>query len=309
MHDSYPTPYLKFAFNQHEFAKGCTQKQIEDLMLATLKESISIPGQMICLLHPWQDPVPFRRVWCLFELYTAISLGAKVVMVSGLEMGYSCILSYTHAHSFQHFPPEDAKGFYSKLRTEEAVDETTALVPTIDASEAQATVESDRVRIFEEITDKIGMEKFDAQLQEYLEGAMRATAAEALVERGGVDSVVTGGSKATLGLLRGGLQELAKAQSETKQELVQLVKAQEDTKQEVLAEVKRAQGETKQEVLETKQEVLETKQELAVLATAQEEVSKETTLMGQRMAVLERKMDTMLELLRGIGSNSAASSR
>jgi hypothetical protein len=294
MHDSYPTPYLKFAFNQHEFAKGCTQKQIEDLMLATLKESISIPGQMICLLHPWQDPVPFRRVWCLFELYTAISLGAKVVMVSGLEMEYSCILSYTHAHSFQHFPPEDAKGFYSKLRTEEAVDETTALVPTIDASEAQATVESDRVRIFAEITDKIGMEKFDAQLQEYLEGAMRATAAEALVERGGVDSVVTGGSKATLGLLRGGLQELAKAQSETKQELVQLVKAQEDTKQEVL---------------ETKQEVLETKQELAVLATAQEEVSKETTLMGQRMAVLERKMDTMLELLRGIGTNSAASSR
>ena len=70
------------AFNQHEFLKGGTQQQTEDLMLSTLKESISVPGQMICLLHPWHDPVPFRRVWCLFELYTAITLGAKIIMVS-----------------------------------------------------------------------------------------------------------------------------------------------------------------------------------------------------------------------------------
>jgi hypothetical protein len=42
----------QFALNQHEFAKDCTQKQIEDMMLATLKESIRVPAQMICLLHP-----------------------------------------------------------------------------------------------------------------------------------------------------------------------------------------------------------------------------------------------------------------
>jgi hypothetical protein len=75
-------------------------------------------------------------------------------------------------------------------------------VPTINASKAQATVESDRVRIFKEIANAIGMEKFNARLQEYLERAMRAAAAEALLERGGVESVMAGGSKATLGLLR-----------------------------------------------------------------------------------------------------------
>ena len=53
----------QFAFNQHEFLKGGTQKETEDMMLSTLKESISVPGRVICLLHPWQDPVPFRRVW------------------------------------------------------------------------------------------------------------------------------------------------------------------------------------------------------------------------------------------------------
>ena len=53
----------QFAFNQHEFLKGATQKETEDKMLETLEESISVPGRVICLLHPWQDPVPFRRVW------------------------------------------------------------------------------------------------------------------------------------------------------------------------------------------------------------------------------------------------------
>ena len=215
--------------------------------------------------------------------------------------------SVSHATLFQkHFPPEDARGFYSKLRTEAAVGETTALVPTINASKAQATVESDRVRIFKEIADAIGMEKFNARLQEYLERAMRAAAAEALLERGGVESV-TGGSKATLGLLRGELEQtkqlLTKTQSEMKQEVLETKQAVHKTKEEVL--------ETKQAVRETKVELVnaqeETKQELALLTTAQEEASKETKLIGGRMATLEVKMDAMLELLRGTRGSVAGS--
>ena len=237
--------------------------------------------------------------------------------------------SVSHAILFQkHFPPEDARGFYSKLRTEAAVGETTALVPTINASKAQATVESDRVRIFKEIADAIGMEKFNARLQEYLERAMRAAAAEALLERGGVESVLAGGSKATLGLLRGELEQtkqlLTKTQSEMKQEVLETKKevletkhAVHKTKEEVL-ETKHAvretnQGvlETKQAVRETKQECKETKQELALLTTAQEEAtreaSKETKLIGGRIAALEVKMDAMLELLRGTRGSGAGS--
>ena len=37
----------QFAFNQHEFLKGGTQKETEDKMLETLKESISLPGRVI----------------------------------------------------------------------------------------------------------------------------------------------------------------------------------------------------------------------------------------------------------------------
>jgi hypothetical protein len=147
----------QFALNQHEFAKDCTQQEVEDMMLATLKESIRVPAQMICLLHPWQDPVPFRRVWCLFELYVAITLGAKIIM---------------------HFPPKDAEGFYSKLQKNETDVDSKELVSMIDAKQAQATMESDRDRIFREIADSIGMEEFNRQLQEYLETTFRASQAK-----------------------------------------------------------------------------------------------------------------------------------
>ena len=81
MHLSHTCLSSQFAFNQHEFLKGGTQKETEDRMLSTLKESISIPGRMICLLHPWHDPMTFRRVWCLYELFTAFELGAEVLFV------------------------------------------------------------------------------------------------------------------------------------------------------------------------------------------------------------------------------------
>jgi chromosome segregation ATPase len=178
-------------------------------------------------------------------------------------------------------------------------------VPTIKASEAQATVESDRVRIFQEIIDTIGMEQFDAHLQQYLEGAMRAAAAEALVGRGGVESVGAGGSKATMGALRAELEQvkqvLAKGQEEVTDRMEVLAK---ETKEGVLAEVQKTKQEvqeSKQEVTvlsavqqETKKEVQETKHELTVLVAVQEETK-------QRISALEGKIDTVLVLLQGSG--------
>jgi chromosome segregation ATPase len=215
-------------------------------------------------------------VWCLFELYTAITLGAKVIMT---------------------FPPEDAEGFYSKLQQN---DETTALVPTINAKQAQATVESDRVRIFKEITKSIGMGPFNAKLQEYLEQALRGVATEALLQRGGVErmSAGAGGSKATLGLLRGELEQvkqlLTTSLGENKQELKQEVQ---DTKKEVQDTKK----ELKQEVQDTTRVVQDMKQELAVQAAVQDETKREVheakQEMQRRMATLEEKMDAVLGLL------------
>ena len=98
-------------------------------------------------------------------------------------------------------------------------------MPTIEAREAQATVESDRIRIFDEIRSTIGMESFNSQLQAYLERSLRAVATESLVRHGGVESASAGGIKATVGLLRGDLeqvkQELKQEAEQTREELKQ----------------------------------------------------------------------------------------
>ena len=170
------------------------------------------------------------------------------------------------------FPPSDQEGFYDKLVSEQ---ETTALVPTIEAREAQATVESDRVRIFKEITESIGMEIFNEQLQTNLERALRAVATETLLQRGVVETVSAAGGKATIGLLRDELQSMKQL----------LAKVQEE--QATTWEVQEAKEETTKELRQAKTE-------LAVLAAGQEEAN-------QRVAALETKLDTVLELLAGRG--------
>ena len=68
-----------------------------------------------------------------------------------------------------------------------SVGETGALVPTIEARDAQSTVESDRERIFADITSTAGsIEQFNSTLQENLERALRTAAAEVQVNWGGV---------------------------------------------------------------------------------------------------------------------------
>jgi hypothetical protein len=152
-----------FALNQHKFDQDCTEdNELQTNIIATLKESIRLPGRMICLLHPWTDPIPFRRVWCLFELHTALELGATI---------------------FMHLPPQDAEGFFSKLRKDGMATNSGLLLPTINASQAEASVESDRVRIFHDITQQKTMMEFNTELKQYLEQALRALATGAVRQK------------------------------------------------------------------------------------------------------------------------------
>ena len=154
-------------------------------------------------------------------------------------------------------------------------------MPTIEAREAQATVESDRIRIFDEIRSSIGMESFNSQLQAYLEQSLRAVATDTLVHRGGEESASAGGIKATVGLLRGDLEQV-------KQELKL---AQEGTKQEV----QESRQESRQDAIKLKQEVQETRDELKQELAVQLAVAAEAQ--GQRMTALEAKLEAVLELL------------
>lgn len=56
-----------FSLNQH--SSGVVSS--EDLK-TTFGESITEIGHALILLAPWQDPIPLKRAWCLFEMVTAI---------------------------------------------------------------------------------------------------------------------------------------------------------------------------------------------------------------------------------------------
>ena len=86
------------------------------------------------------------------------------------------------------FSSGQAKEFYERLkqlqRQQQAGGMSTkgeGLVPTIDVRKAQATKEEDRVRIFTEIEDTVGIERFNAQLQDFMEAALQEEARTALI--------------------------------------------------------------------------------------------------------------------------------
>ena len=111
------------------------------------------------------------------------------------------------------------------------------------------------------------MAKFNTQLQQYLERALREVATQVLLQRGGAERSSTGGHLS----LRGELKVLAGAQAEAKQEATSAHQ--------------------------------EMKEELMVIATAQDlarnEMKQEMQQVAARVEALEAKLDTVLGLLNG----------
>ncbi|KDO18993.1 hypothetical protein SPRG_15784 [Saprolegnia parasitica CBS 223.65] len=43
----------------------------------TFKDSLATIGNMVMIMHPWNDPIVLRRSWCVFEVYVAVTMGAR----------------------------------------------------------------------------------------------------------------------------------------------------------------------------------------------------------------------------------------
>lgn len=74
--EKHPDTYFWFDLvsnNQHKatsypFEWWCT----------TFKESIRNIGNVLLIMAPWNDPIPLKRAWCLFEIFSAIDVHAKM---------------------------------------------------------------------------------------------------------------------------------------------------------------------------------------------------------------------------------------
>ena len=56
-----------FTNNQNEVAS----KDFE-WFSSTFREGVREIGQVLLVLSPWNDPIPIRRAWCLFEIFSAL---------------------------------------------------------------------------------------------------------------------------------------------------------------------------------------------------------------------------------------------
>jgi hypothetical protein len=123
-----------------------SQEQMQAEIQAKLRHSIQVPGNVLMLLHPWSAPVVLSRAWCLYEVYTAILLGASVQMC---------------------FTPEDERGFFAAL--ERGLFDAKAVCSTVDAMQATATEQADKEMILHRISEDIGLAEYNEKCRLYLE--------------------------------------------------------------------------------------------------------------------------------------------
>ncbi|KAJ3094704.1 hypothetical protein HDU97_007701 [Phlyctochytrium planicorne] len=64
-------------FSESQSIRKGYEKRPEDYFSNTLPEAIRKIGRMLMVLSPWDEPIAFKRAWCLYELYTASKLNIQ----------------------------------------------------------------------------------------------------------------------------------------------------------------------------------------------------------------------------------------
>lgn len=118
--------------NQHRVAELAAKNEFvaPEEFFASFGQRVTNIGHMLSLMAPWDDPKYITRVWCCFEMHTALqnpSVEFEIIM-----------------------PPGEAKKLQSTLANE--FDSVIKVISYLDVTLAKATVEADKQQIFQHIT-------------------------------------------------------------------------------------------------------------------------------------------------------------
>ena len=94
-------------------------------MICLLPQPIECCGKVYLVLTPWHDPEALKRCWCLFEIYTCLTLGAEL----------SICLSEEDENAFTTMLTENFDGILTNLAN-------------IDTENADAVNPEDKAKIF-----------------------------------------------------------------------------------------------------------------------------------------------------------------
>ncbi|KAJ3200442.1 Kinesin light chain 3 [Entophlyctis luteolus] len=107
----------------------------------TFMNAVENIGNVVMLLMPWDDPIPLRRAWCVFELFACAKTSSR----------FEVALSRSEAKRFA----ETFKTNYRSFRD---------LLGVLRSEESEASVATDRNKIHQAIRDSIGFPEMDRMM-------------------------------------------------------------------------------------------------------------------------------------------------
>lgn len=111
---------------------------------------LSVQKGIIAMMAPWSEPLYLTRVWCVFEMFTAISQNKFISIV---------------------MPPSESRSFsnaFSSMGGEDSLNSMWKSLSNIDVLNAQASVKEDKINIDKAIENSTGAEKVNETVARFL---------------------------------------------------------------------------------------------------------------------------------------------
>lgn len=107
----------------------------------TFKSSIADIGYVVMVLSPWNNPIPFTRAWCLFELYCCIDTNSRFEIA---------------------MPPEQQNCFLHDINNNQVSEAVNRMYALIDCEHSDSFFRTDKDKIFEVVEKKVGFTKINS---------------------------------------------------------------------------------------------------------------------------------------------------
>ena len=146
--------------NQHRVKEG--GKETFETFAKSFRSCVEDIGKIVALMAPWRKPQYITRVWCDFEMYTAMTLEDR-----------NCDICVT-------MPQREKLDLFNCLCTGKGMDEMWTALRELDVWKAEASFQEDKDRIFDMIRLGEGFHKVNMAVSKYLQNWMVSTCEAAM---------------------------------------------------------------------------------------------------------------------------------
>ena len=154
-----------FCNNQHRVVeRNVTFEEFEDIF----HKRVEGIGNVLAMMTPWDDPAYIKRVWCVFEMYSA-------------KMGEGTNLQII-------MPPDEKRSLMNAVLKptdqtgKSGLDDLFTALASTKVQDAQATSMQDKLNILKLVEDGPGFEKFNIEINQFLRAWIENTVLESAID-------------------------------------------------------------------------------------------------------------------------------